>query len=509
MEVTRSTVPIGIAGAGLAVAGLVAYSLAPDKLWLVTLCEGVALVCLIVFFVIHFEALKAFSIRRSTRLGANSVLMVALFIGILGIVNFLATRHAHRWDLSETQHFTLAPQTYRVLRSLNREVKITVFAQERSQVFNTYRDLLDSYRQASNKLTVHFVDPERSPNVAREYGITRADTAVLESGPQSVRINSPSEVELTSALIRVSKDTKKRLVFLEGHGEHSLEDRERNGYALAKEALIKQGYDVGTVSLLRESAVPEDAAALIIAGPRRPVTKEEKERIERYVERGGRVMFLIDPDTQADLDDLLVKWGVELGKGVVVDLQNRLAQGDLTALLVSIFTEHEITHDLTSAVLLPLSRHVTFREDAAKEWDFVPLARTSPRSWAETDMKGRVVSFSEKDDVQGPVHLAAALTLKKPPEEGKPRPAIVVVGNSSFASNAFLNFPGNTDFFLHTAGWLAEERELISITPKEPALRPFIPNPIQERILLYVQVLSLPLVTFLWGMTVWRKRRRL
>ncbi|MEW6248772.1 MAG: DUF4350 domain-containing protein [Nitrospirota bacterium] len=509
MEVTRSTFPIGIAGAGLAVAGLVAYSLAPDKLWLVTLCEGVALVCLIVFFVIHFEALKAFSTRRSTRLGANSVLMVALFIGILSIVNFLASRHAHRWDLSETQHFTLAPQTYRVLRSLNREVKITVFAQERSQVFNTYRDLLDSYRQASGKLTVHFIDPERSPNVAREYGITRADTAVLESGSQSVRINSPSEVELTSALIRVSKDTKKRLLFLEGHGEHSLEDRERNGYALAKEALIKQGYDVGTLSLLQESAVPENAAALIIAGPRRPVTKEEKERIERYIQRGGRVMFLIDPDTRADLDDLLAKWGVELGKGVVVDLQNRLAQGDLTALLVSIFTEHEITHDLTSAVLLPLSRHVTFHEDAAKEWDFVPLARTSPRSWAETDMKGRVVSFSEKEDVQGPVHLAAALTPKKTPEEGKPRPAIVVVGNSSFASNAFLNFPGNTDFFLHAAGWLAEERELISITPKEPALRPFIPNPIQERILLYVQVLALPFATVLWGMTVWRKRRRL
>ncbi|HXF91212.1 MAG TPA: DUF4350 domain-containing protein [Nitrospiraceae bacterium] len=509
MEVTRSTVPIGIVGAGLAVAGLVAYSLAPDKLWLVTLCEGLALVCLIVFFVIHFEALKAFSSRRSTRLGANSVLMVVLFLGILGIVNFLASRHAQRWDFSETQHFTLAPQTYQVLRGLNREVKITVFAQERSQAFNTYRDLLDSYRQASNKLTVQFIDPERRPNIAREYGITRADTAVLESGSQSVRINSPSELELTSALIRVSKDTKKRLLFLEGHGERSLEDRERNGYALAKEALIKQGYDVGTVSLLQESAVPENAAVLIIAGPRRPVTKEEKERIERYVERGGRVMFLIDPDTQTDLDDLLAKWGVELGKGVVVDLQNRLALGDLTALLVSVFTDHEITHDLTSAVLLPLSRHVTFREDAAKDWDFVPLARTSPRSWAETDMKGRVVSFNEKEDVQGPVHLAAALTPKKPPEEGKPRPAIVVVGNSSFASNAFLNFPGNTDFFLHAAGWLAEERELISITPKEPALRPFIPNPVQERILLYVQVLSLPFLTFLWGMTVWRKRRRL
>ncbi|MGQ0811324.1 MAG: GldG family protein [Nitrospiraceae bacterium] len=506
---SRSTFPIGIVGAGLAVAGLVAYSLAPEKLWLVTLCEGLALLCLVVFFVTHFEALQTFSKRRTTRMGANSVLMIVLFLGILGIINFLSSRHAHRWDFSETQHFTLAPQTHRVLRSLNQEVRVTVFSQDRSPAFNTYRDLLDSYRQATGKLTVQFIDPERRPNIAREYGITRADTAVLESGAQTVRITAPSEVELTGALIRVSKDTKKRIVFLNGHGERSLEDRERGGFALAKEALIKQGYDVGAVTLLQEAAVPDSTAVLVIAGPRRPVTKEEKERIQHYVQKGGHVMLLIDPDTQAELDDLLARWGVEPGKGVLVDLQDRLAQGDLTALLVRTFTEHEITQDLTSAVLFPLSRHLTFHEDAAKDWDYVPLARTSPRSWAETDLKGRVVSFSEKEDVQGPLALAAALTPKNAPEEGKPRAAIVVIGNSAFASNAFLNFPGNTDLFLHVAGWLAEERDLVSITPKEPALRPFIPNPVQERTLLYVQVLLLPSITFVAGMMVWRKRRRL
>ena len=509
MEVARSTFPVGIVGAALAVGGVIAYSLAPDKLWLVTLCEGLALVCLIIFFVIHFEALKAFSFQRSTRMGANSVLMVVLFAGILAIVNFLGARHSQRWDFSETQHFTLAPQTHRVLRSLSRDVKITVFTQDRSQAFNTYRDLLDTYRQATNKITVQFVDPERQPNIAREYGITRIDTAVLESGPQTVRVNAPSEVELTGALIRVSKETKKRIVFLEGHGERSVEDRERGGLALAKEALIKQGYDVGTVALLQESAVPDNTSVLVVAGPRRPVTAEEKERIHAYVATGGHLLVLIDPDTQAALDDLLRRWGVEIGPGVLVDLQDRLAQGDLTALLVRTFTEHEITQDLTSAVLFPLSRHVIFQEELAKEWDYVPLARTSPRSWAETDMKGRVVSYSEKEDVQGPLALAAALTLKKAPEEGKPRSAVVVVGNSTFASNAYLNFPGNTDFFLHTAGWLAEERDLISIAPKEPALRPFIPNPTQDRVLLYIQVFFLPAATFVWGMLVWRKRRHL
>lgn len=503
------TFPLGILGTALAVTGLIAYSLRPDLLWAVTLAEGLALVSLILFFIFHFETLKAFSGRRSTRMGVNSLLMVVLFTAILVIVNFLASRHSVRWDLSENQNFTLAPQTYRILRALPRDVKITVFTREKDPGYQAYKERLESYRQASTKLSVEFIDPEKQPKIAQNYGIFRTDTAIFESNGQTIRVTAPSEVELTGALIRISKDAKKRIVFVEGHSERSLEDKERNGLSIAKEALTKQGYEVGTVSLLQASTVPNNTTVLVLAGPRRTVTKEEQDRIQTYVEKGGHVLMLVDPDTQTGLESLLAHWGLGLGPGVLVDLQDRLAQGDLTSLLVRTFTEHEITQDLTSAVLFPLSRHITFDEQAGKEWDYVPLARTSANSWAETNLQGRVVSLNEKEDVKGPLPMAAALAPKKAPEEGKPRPAIVVIGNSTFATNAFFNFPGNSDFFLHIAGWLAEERDLISIAPKEPALRPFTPNPTQERALLYIQVIFLPLMTFLTGMVVWRKRRRL
>jgi ABC-type uncharacterized transport system involved in gliding motility auxiliary subunit len=501
--------PLGLIGIVLAAGGAVVYSLWPDRLWAVTTAELLGLICLIAFVVLHFETVKAFSRRRSTQMGVNSVLMVLLFSAILGIVNFLASRHSIRWDLSENQNFTLAPQTHRVLRALPRDVKITVFTREKDPGYHAFKERLESYRQASAKLTVEFIDPEKQPKLAQHYGIFRSDTAIFESNGQTIRVTSPSEVELTGALLRISKDAKKRIVFVEGHGERSPEDRERNGLSIAKEALVKQGYDVGSVSLLQETAVPNDVTVLVLAGPRRAVTKEEQDRIQDYVEKGGHLLVMVDPDTPTGLESLLAHWGLGLGPGVLVDLQDRLAAGDLTALLVRTFTEHEITQDLTSAVLFPLSRHIMFDEQAGKEWDSVPLARTSANSWAETDMQGRVVSLSEKEDVKGPLPMAVALAPKKAPEEGRPSPAIVVIGNSTFATNAFFNFPGNSDFFLHTAGWLADERDLISIAPKEPALRPFTPNPTQERALLYIQVLFLPLMTFLTGIMVWRKRRRL
>ncbi|MFQ5992759.1 MAG: GldG family protein, partial [Nitrospiraceae bacterium] len=390
---TRLTQTIGLIGAALGVAGLIAYSIAPDKLWLVTLTEGLALICLTFFFVSHFRSLQAFAARRSTRLGLNSVISVLLFAGIVVIINVLAARHSTRWDLSETQHFTLAPQTLRVLRGLERDVKITVFTQAQSAGYSTYRDLLDSYRHHGQKLTVEYVDPERSPGVARQYGITRMDMAVFESGAQSARVTAPSEAEMTGALIRVSKDTKKRILFLEGHGERPTADTERNGLSVAEEAMINQGYDVQSLLLIKESEVPKDTSVLVIAGPTHPVTPEEKERINRYVSDGGRLLLLLDPDSRAGLDDLLQQWGVEAGQGVLVDLQDRLALGDLTSLMVRTFTEHEITQDFSFAVLFPVARHLEFDEQQGKDWDFVPLARTSPQSWAEQDLQGRVVRF--------------------------------------------------------------------------------------------------------------------
>lgn len=509
MEIKWKSIPFGVIGLSLALAGVIGYHFSPEHIAIVTAVEALALIALILFFVTRAETVKAVSSRRSTRMGANSVVMVLLFIGIVSIVNFLAARHSMRWDLSENQNFSLAPQTHRVIRSLPREVKITVFTREKDPGYQTYKERLDSYRQASAKIAVEFVDPERQPKLAQSYGITRTDTAVFESGAQTIRVTNPSEAELTGALIRVSKDDKKRILFLEGHGEPSTDSRDRTGFSIAKEILGKQGYEVGTLSLLTQTSVPDNTSIVAIAGPRKPMTPEELDRIRAYVEKGGHLLVMVDPDSQAELNPLLKHWGAALGPGVLVDFQDRLAQGEPTVLLVRTFTEHEITQDLTAAVLFPLARHVTFDEQAGKDWDFVQLARTSPNSRAVLKASGRIIALDEKTDIKGPLAMAAALAPKTPPAEGKARPAIVVIGNSTFATNAFVNFPGNSDFLLHTAAWLAQDRDMIAIPPRDQAVRPFVPNPVQERTLLYVQVFFLPAVVLVAGVNVWRKRRRL
>ena len=217
---------------------------------------------------------------------------------------------------------------------------------------------------------------------------------------------------------------------------------------------------------------------------------------------------MVDPDTQADFTALLSQWGVGLGRGVLVDLQDRLAQGDLTALWSELSPSMRLRKTSPPPCWFPLARHITFNDQVGKDWDFVPLARTSPNSWAETDLKGRVVSLNEKEDIKGPLPMAAALAPKIAPAEGKTKPAIVVIGNSTFASNAFVNFPGNSDFFLHTVAWLAQDRDMINIGPGTRCFGHLFKSTSRAHAPLCTGHF-LPALVLIAGVQVWRKRRRL
>ncbi len=504
----RLTFLLGVLGGVLAGAGVVIYALAPERTALIATAEGLAAVCLTVFLVAHFELFREFSARRATRLGLNTVLMVVLMGAILGILNFLAARHSVRWDLSETKRFTLAPQTARLLRELPREVKVTVFASDQGPVRLAYRDLIDSYRAHTAKLRVEYVDPEKKPGVARQYGVTRPDTAVLESGKQETRITSASEQELTNALIRVTKDEKKAVYFLTGHGEHLPEDGSKEGYSFLKEALERQGYTVRSLSLYESKTIPKNASMVVLGGPQKPVSPEEQLLLVDCVRTGGRVLVLLDPGSRAGLESTLEVWGLQADNRTVLDTQTILG-GDLTMPVVNTYGSHEITQDLGQVLtMFPHARPVSFLDSKGNEWVFHPLAKSSPRSWARAG-EGAVRDFNPQKDTQGPLTLAALVVARASPSENARQPAVLLVGDSDFASNAYLDFSGNTDFILHAVAWLAEEKDLITIAPKDTRLGTLLLTTAQSNALFALQVLGLPGFFLLAGFSVWRRRRRL
>jgi len=508
MEMSRFIPILGGVGVILALAGVIAPFLLPQSQWLTTVCEILALLCLSIVCVYHLKTIKRFSQQRSTRMGLNSIVAVVLVGAILVILNFLAARHAPEWDYSETQHFTLSRQTYQVLRKLEQPVAIKVFAHERSPNFAAFRDLLNTYTKETSKVTVEFIDPERQPDIAKTYAISEIDTAVVESSAQKIYLNDASENEVTNALLRVTQTAKKHLVFLTGHGEKGLTDQQSSGLSRAQDALEKQGYQIDAIPNMTSEHIPT-TTTVIMASPQEPLPKDEQANLQHYLEQGGHLLLLVDPQNHDSVDALTQQWGVTLGDGIVVDEEHRLGRGSPTALQIRSFTGHDITDEFTVPILLPVSRYIDFDMENGQDWEFVSLAQTSEKSWAEMNTTTTNPELNIEEDVEGPLTIAAALTAKTATQEDKTPAKIVIVGNSAFVTNGYLTYPGNTDFFLKTIAWLADEGHLVSITPKEPAFRPFVPNPSQEQALLFFQVLFLPLFTLFLGFSVWKKRRQL
>ena len=63
------------------------------------------------------EVARSFS-GRQARLGSLAVASVAVVLAILVAINYLASRHNKRWDLTAAKQFSLSDQTRKVVQGL-------------------------------------------------------------------------------------------------------------------------------------------------------------------------------------------------------------------------------------------------------------------------------------------------------------------------------------------------------------------------------------------------------
>jgi ABC-type uncharacterized transport system involved in gliding motility auxiliary subunit len=409
---------------------------------------------------------------------------------------------------------------------------------------------LKNYGYFSKKVKYEFVDPDKNPGLVKGYNITQDGTTVLEAGGNENRITTTTEEDLTNALIKVTREGKKVIYFLEGHGEHSIEQTEDLGFSFAKDELEKLGYEAKKLTLALSETFPQDCALLILPGPQKDLLPNELETISHYLRNGGRVFFMVDPETAPGMTPYLAQFGVTLENDVVVDTVSRLFGGDYFMPVITEYEVHEITRNFRYATFFPYARSVDPADPKPEGITVSILGKTSPNSWSERQLDQKQVTFDKDKDKQGPLSLAVVATVEvkamekkepsqEPTEEGpetqksaeskkadqeetaektpekspdiqsQKEGRLAVFGDSDFASNRYYNLSGNGNFFLNTVNWLTEESDLISIQPKTSSPRTVQFTPSQGRMIFFVSVIILPLFILILGISVWIRRRSL
>ena len=441
--------------------------------------------------------------------GANLALYTLIGIAIIVLVNWFVNSHDKRWDLTPNQEYSLSPQTKKILKGLKQNV--TIYAFDRKEAFSRRRDLLGEFESASNHVAVRYVDPDRQPALAKQYGIQSYGTIEVVSGTRHFQAQNTDEEGVTNALIRVLMG-EKTIYFMDGHGERSIDDTGRDGFQDFKKELNNESYNVKNLMLLQKNEIPPECQVLVIAGPKHDYLPAEIATISKYIEGGGRVLFMLDAGVKLpDLNKMLAGWGVQARDDLVVDLNPvaRLFGTTPDMPLIIKYGSNPIVEPMQrTATLFPLSRSLEISKDSKGGASPEMLCETSGDSFGVEDFNPnmRKVSYQPGKDIKGPLTVAAADTISG--KEGqKNEGRLVVTGTSLLGANAYLGFQGNKDLAMNMINWLSAEESLISIRPKSHENQTLDMNQRQMGRLLYLGVFGLPLAIILLGAGVWWRRR--
>lgn len=497
---------IGIVGAVLLLFSLVYYSI--QNIWEVvnwmTFVLGLAGVGYYIFDY-YKNREKAIS-KRSLQYGSNVILQIVIVIGIVALLAFVTTRQHLRSDWTENKLYSLADQTDKVIAGLDKEVKVWAFFKESEQ--KGAQDLLDEYAFGTDYLNVEFVDPDAKPQMAKKYQINQYNSLVVESGAKKETILELSEANLTNAIMKVTRDIEKTVYFLTGHGERSISQESVESYKQAAEAIKKENYLVKELNLVRRLAegkgVPDSCTVLAIVQPKSNFFPQELDSIKAYVDNGGKMLVMLDPERNNDIANFFQNYHVEVGNNMVVDASGMgqlFGAGPAMPLVSNYDNSIPITKDFNVMTFYPQTCSVIPQEDKGG-YDIKEMLKTGGNSWAETDFTTRQVGFNEGRDIPGPVTIAVLIEKKV----GDKKLGIALFGDSDFAKNGYFKNQGNADLFLNTVNYLAEEEDLISIRPKEVDDRRVTLTQADVKTIFYLVVIAIPLLVIIAGVVFYIKR---
>lgn len=487
---------------------------------------GLALIVLGLAFRIP-DLVRAAGARRM-KYGSNTVVFVAVVAAILGGVNWMANRYPKRFDVSKEQRFSLSDQTRKILAGLQGDVTLT-YVQRNAASSATAKDVLREYQAASSRVKVLYLDPMKEPGKVRALEVTQLPTIVAALGERREKVTFDSEQDITNAILKLTRNVKKTVCFATGEGERDLDDVSERGYSGAKSAIEKSQYEVKKVVLLQERKVPDDCTVLVVAGPEKDLLPEAAGYVKTFVQAGGKAMIMADPPGKTpspNFESVFTAFGVKPDADVVVDASG-VGQLFGTGPFMPIVTDypyHEVNKDLKGTMsAYDMARSITPLAPAPEGVVVQELAKTSARSWGESDTSlQEPVDFTDKD-ARGPLNLAAAITVRstsptseasapgspegKSPDSKTKEGRVIAVGDSHFAGNSLLSFQANQDLFMNMISWLAQDSDLISIRPKDPDIHRLNLTVSEQRSVLIFSLFLLPGFFIVWGITNWWRRR--
>jgi len=502
--------------------------------------------------VLFSNVLTAF-VSRTGRYGANTLILVVAFTGIVVVANVVSFENHIRMDVTATNQFSLGNRTKDVLSNLSEDVRATAFykaaedsdstdlARRRNKVLNT----LEEFDSRTSKFTYRVVDPDLKPEIVSKYFGARPTGFVteivvvegMESGnfdvlrPTDASYTQLEQDLVTSTLVATGSE-KKLIYFLAGPGERDINSGASDGYAAVRSGLEGDNYQVQTLNWGPTDVdleVPLDAALLVIAGPTSSLPEAHELALDQYLEgvqsdgslrrEHGRMIFLAEPDTPISFRNFFADWGLLIATGYIRDVGSSVPGLPQTLSLQNFNPEAPLDITLPKgerlqSVFMPGATAIGLVQDPLRTG--MPLAATTTNSYLIND-PDRTEPITSGADADQPGPFVPVVRVQSIGQVGSEAPTsqpdpseisdIIVFGDSDFLSNNSYNQGGGSDLFLNSANFLVGDYSLVSIRPKVFAFREFNLDANEYDFVRFSSWLFLPGLMGLMAAFVWWVRR--
>ncbi|WP_165444091.1 Gldg family protein [Lachnoclostridium sp. Marseille-P6806] len=507
-------------------------SLMSGRLSVTAVLYFLTVIALFLFLTVQVIQKRRYVVSRKTfSIGAYSSAMIAAAVISAVVLNLTAAQIPDSIgvrDVSANQLYALSDVTKEYLSRMDQDVTIYVLTNE-GDGDKTLGETLSLMADYSSHLTVRYIDPAVNPDFVRQYTDSTelyANSLIVDNGTKSRIVGMDSiyereenlmagtatvtgydgEGQIVSALSYVTSNRTPVIYVLTGHGELSLDDR-------FKGLLAKMNMRVSELDLIKESAVPDDAEAVLINCPRQDLSGDDAKKLMDYFDKGGNLIgvscFESDPETP-NWDSVLAYYGIRAEDGIVLDGSSDHYYSAECYLLPNVQYDELITKAILKGngyVFTPYSQALT--HDGRSDVTYTDLLKTSGKSCIRTDVTVDTQDFANDHPEQTQQYTIGLKAVKEAGE--KTSTAVVFSSLMMFTSNADEVVAGsNSRLFTGTVAAVtgSDSPAAVSVPVKD------LQNPslvITRRTAVIVTVIAvgiIPVFLLAAGLFGWLRRRK-
>ena len=430
-----------------------------------------------------------------------------LALALVMMLGYLAGQYDRQWDLTGNGRHSLSRATLQILGKVKGPVRITSYASKNDPKFGDVQqavsDFLAPYIRVKPDLALTFVDPVMSPKLAEKAGVSADGEMVVDYGGKREHLRALNEEALDNVLIRLSRSESTLVLALSGHGERKFDGVANFDLGEFGTRLARNGIRTGSLNLALAQDIPGNMSLLVLTTPQIDLMPGEVKKIEDYVQKGGNLLWLVDPGTDEGeplhgLQPLADDIGLSLSPGIAIDPAAVKLGAPPNWSLGTLYANHPVTRGFSLVTVFPVARQIGH---SGSGWRVTPLVEAAQQGWVSVSGKPQ---FDGARDARGPVDVVVAFERKV----GQKDQRIVVAGTGEFLANAYLGNGGNLDLGVDIVNWLAGDDRMITLQPRATLDSSILLTRTKASVLAVGLLFGLPLAFLaIAGYLGWRRRK--